>query len=102
MYKLLKFKMKLSYEARKQQKEIADLFYYALEKTLAELRTLAVYKIQKIAALHGFTASENQEGSTPRRTDTEQFFISPILIRDKSAPQQANSEQSKSESSSVS
>ena len=49
-FKFLKAKMKLSYQCRKQDIEMADLFYSALYRSLGELRTLAVYKLRKIAA----------------------------------------------------
>ena len=42
--------MKLSYQCRKQDIELADLFYSALFRSLGDLRTLAVYKLRKIAA----------------------------------------------------
>jgi hypothetical protein len=49
--------MKLSYIAREKEMEIADLFYQALYQTLKDLRTLAIFKLQKVAALHGLPNS---------------------------------------------
>ena len=49
-FKFLKAKMKLSYQCRKQDIEMADLFYSAIYRSLGDLRTLAVYKLRKIAA----------------------------------------------------
>lgn len=42
--------MKLSYQCRLQHIELADLFYNALFRTLLDLRTASVFKVQKIAA----------------------------------------------------
>lgn len=42
--------MKLAYIARLKEVEIADLFYNALHKTLTDLKTISVYKLQRIAA----------------------------------------------------
>ena len=49
-FKFLKAKMKLSYQCRKRDIEMADLFYNAIYRSLGDLRTLAVYKLRKIAA----------------------------------------------------
>ena len=52
VYRVLSFKMKLAYQARVEQTSVVDLFFKALQKTLADLRTLSVYKLQKITAIH--------------------------------------------------
>ena len=43
--KVLKVKMKLSYECWRHQLRMQDLFYSALTETLSELRLLALYKL---------------------------------------------------------
>lgn len=60
-FKFLKVKMKLSYQCRKQDIELADLFYNALYRSLLELRMLAVFKVQKIASLHVIPDAANLE-----------------------------------------
>ena len=71
--KFIKAKMKLSYTCRKQQVEMADLFYNALFRTLRDHRTLAVYKIQKLAAMHAPVEQEvaNYNFSSYRRAKSK-------------------------------
>ena len=49
-FKMLKLKMKLSYQCWLNQVSIQDIWYNALKATLAQLRCLALYKLQRIAA----------------------------------------------------
>ena len=51
-YRVLKFKMKLSYMARVKDTSWTDLFQQAVQKTLVERRIMSVFKLQKIAAQH--------------------------------------------------
>ena len=50
VYRVLSFKMKLAYQARVEQTSVVDLFFKAVQKTLVDLRTLSVCKLQKIAS----------------------------------------------------
>ena len=48
-YRVQKFRMKLSYMARQKQTSIIELWFNALLKSLTELRTVTVFKFQKIS-----------------------------------------------------
>ena len=48
--KVVKVKMKLSYECWRLQLRMQDLFYSALKETLSEMRLLALYKLQRMVA----------------------------------------------------
>ena len=65
---------------------MADLFYSALYRSLGELRTLAVYKLRKIAA-HRFipdpvpVARQSQDSQYFGKLGTSPAVIDPVVLR---------------------
>ena len=52
--------MKIAFHARMEKISVTDLFFKALQKSLNDLRTLSVYKLQKIASQHGASELSKQ------------------------------------------